>query len=146
ADEGCLRCVRAAAPGLDVDASVAVADQGRETVLERLGGAAGDRRAIVAVGVGGAAVEGGQQAPARAARNRHRAAYRRAPRVAASGVEGERSAPVVEPGQVGDDARIVAFGAEGRDQHWRASVDEWARARPDPFAGQGMSEDRLDAG
>ena len=50
---------------------------------------------------------------------------------------------MVEPGDVGDDARIVALGAEGRDEHRRAAVDERARARQTPSPGSGCAKTGL---
>ncbi len=124
---------------LIVDAAVAVADQRREPVLERLVAETVDRRAVVAVDVGEAAVEGGEQAPALAVRNRHRPAHGRVRRLVAAGVEAERRPRVVEPGDVGDDARIVELGAERRDEHRRPPVDERPGSLPDPLTRQAES-------
>ena len=74
----------------------------------------------------------------------HRTADGRVGRFVSSRVPGERGQGVVEPGDVGDDARIVALGAEGRDEHRRMPVDSRAGPMPDPFAGQGVGEDRFD--
>ena len=143
--EGNVRAgVRSAAPDLDVDAAVAVADQGGEAVLERLVGEAVDRRAVVPVDIGEAAVEGREQPPALAEGNRHRPAHGRVGGLVAAGIEAERGPRVVEPGDVGDDARIVALGAEGRDEHRRAPVDQRARLLPHSLARQRVREDRLD--
>ena len=136
--------VRSAAPDLDVDATVAVTDQGGETVLERLVGEAVDRRAVVPVDIGEAAVEGRKQPPALAEGNRHRPAHGRVRRLVAAGIEGKRGPRMVEPGDVSDDARIVALGAEGRDEHRRAPADQRARPLPHSLARQRVSEDRLD--
>ena len=111
---------------------------------ERLVDAAVVGRAVVAVRVDEAAVEGREQPRALVVRDHHRPAYGGVRRLVAARIVGERGARVVEPGDVGDDARIVGLGAEGRHQHRWATLDRRAGRLPDPFAGQPVREDRLD--
>jgi hypothetical protein len=76
-----------------------------------------------------------QQPPALVVRDHHRAAYGGVRRLVAARIERERGARVIEPGDVGDDARVVELGAKGRHQHRCATLDRWAGRLPDPFAG-----------
>ena len=131
-------------PGPHVDTTVAVRDQGRKTVFQRLVLHSVDRRSVVAVTKDEAAVEGGEQPPALAVRNLHRAADRCVRRLVAARVKGDRSSCVVEPGDVRDDSRIVHLCPERREEDRRASADERAGAFPDPLARQHVREDRLD--
>src|SRR5262249_695941 len=136
--------IRTAVPGPDVDATVAVADQRRQALLQRLVRATVDRGAVVTIDVGKAAVERGQKPPALPVGNRHRPAHGRVRRLVAPRVPGKSGQRVVEPGDVGDDARIVDLRPEGGDEHRRASIDEGTGPPPDPFPGQGVSEDGFD--
>ncbi len=133
-----------AVPRPDVDATVAIADQRRQAVLERLVGSAVDRGAVVAVDVREARVEGCKQAPALAVWDGHGPAHRRVGWFVTAGIQRERCPSVVKPRDVGKDARIVGLGAKSRDEHWRSSTDQRARWVPDSFAPQRMSEDRFD--
>ena len=118
-----------------VDPAVAVADQGRETILERLVvRPLTDEPLLPSMWV---------KPPLNVASRRqrwpsgpHRPADGRVGRLVAARVEAERGQGVVEPGDVGDDARIVALGAEGRDEHRRTPVDKRAGPLPDAFTGQ----------
>ena len=131
-------------PGLDVDAAVVVADEGRKTVLEWLVRAAVDGRAVLAVYVGEAGIEGRQEPPALAVRNRHRPSNRRVRRLVAARVERERGPCVVEPGDVGTDAWIGDLGPERREQDRWASVHQAPGLLPDSLTGQTMGENRPD--
>ncbi len=136
--------VRAAAPLDDVDATVAIADECGFAVLQRLVDAAVDGRAVFAVFVGEAAVEGREQPPALAVGHHRRPAHGRVGWLVAARVVADRGACVVEPGHVGEQLRIFGFGAEGRHQHRWAAVDRRPCRFPDPFPGQRMREHRLD--
>ena len=72
---------RAPGPGLHVDAAVAVGDERREAVLQRLVHQPADRRPVLAVAVDEAAVERREQTPALVVRHRHRSAHRRVRRL-----------------------------------------------------------------
>ena len=98
----------------------------------------------MAVDVREAAVEGREQAPALAVRDRHRPTHGGVGRLVAAGVEGERRPRVVEPGDVGDDPWIVELGAERGDEDGRATVDRRPGRPPDPFARQRACEDGRD--
>ena len=136
--------VRTAAPLLDRNAAVAIADERGVAVGERLVDEAVVGGAVVDVRVDEAAVEGRQQPIALVGRNHHRPAYGGVRRLVAARIERQGGARVVEPGHVGGDARIGALGAKGRHQHRGATLDLRAGRLPDTFAGQRVREDRLD--
>src|SRR6202042_3959738 len=127
--------VRAAAPLHDRYATVAIANERGVAVRQRLRRAAVVGRAITAVGVGEAAVEGREQARALIVRDHHRPAYGGVGRLVSARVIADRGARSVEPGDVGDELRIVELRAEGRHQHRWATVNRRAGRLPGAFSG-----------
>ena len=136
--------VRAAAPLHDRDAPVAVADEGRVAVLQRLVHATVVGRAVMAVDVGEAAVEGRQQPPSAgrpgpsSARARPHAAARNGPGSTRAWCACGRTRRRTRR------ARIVEFRPECRHQHRWATIDRRAGRLPDPFARKRVPEYRLD--
>ena len=135
---------RAAGPALHVDAAVAVGDERRKAVLQRLVPHPIDRRPILAVAVDEAAVERRKQTPPLVVGHRHRPTHRRVRRLVPARVERDGRPRVVEPRDVGDDPRVVDLGAKLRHEHPRTPTNDRAGARPQAFTGQRMRENSLD--
>jgi hypothetical protein len=129
---------------LHIDVPVPRGDEGREAALQRLELPAADRRAVVAVAVDEAAVEGREEPPALVERHRHRAAGRGARGLVPARIPRDRRARVVKPGRVRDDPRVAHLRPERRHHDGRAAVHQRARALPDALSRERMREHRCD--